>query len=125
MRLQDKVAVITGAASGMGLAMAKLFTQEGARVVAADWNTERLDAAVAAIQQGGGVIMGVQGNIADQAVAEGLVDAAFDAYGRLDILVNNAGVMDYMHGVGEMPDDMKALPLIERSFFVPAITQCW
>lgn len=106
MRLQDKVAVITGAASGMGLAMAKLFTQEGARVVAADWNAERLDAAVTAIQQSGGVIMGVQGNIADQAVAEGLVDAAFDAYGRLDILVNNAGVMDYMHGVGEMPDDI-------------------
>jgi len=106
MRLQNKVAVITGAASGMGLAMAKLFTQEGAKVIAADWNAERLDAAVANIQQNGGMITGVQGNIADQATAEHLVDLAFETYGRLDTLVNNAGVMDYMHGVGEMPDDI-------------------
>ena len=106
MRLQDKVAVITGAASGMGLAMAQLFTKEGAKVVGADWNAERLDAAVASIQESGGTIVGVQGNIADQATAEHLVDFAFDTYGRLDILCNNAGVMDYMHGVGEMPDDI-------------------
>jgi NAD(P)-dependent dehydrogenase (short-subunit alcohol dehydrogenase family) len=63
MRLQDKVAVITGAASGTGLAMAQLFTKEGAKVVAADWNAERLDAAVASIQKDGGTIVGVQGNI--------------------------------------------------------------
>jgi NAD(P)-dependent dehydrogenase (short-subunit alcohol dehydrogenase family) len=106
MRLQDKVAVITGAASGMGLAMAQLFTKEGAKVIAADWNVERLDAAVASIKKDGGTIVGVQGNIADQATAEHLVDFAFDTYGRLDILCNNAGVMDYMHGVGEMPDDI-------------------
>jgi NAD(P)-dependent dehydrogenase (short-subunit alcohol dehydrogenase family) len=106
MRLPDKVAVITGAASGMGLAMAQLFTKEGAKVVAADWNAERLDAAVADVQESGGTIIGVQGNIADQATAEHLIDVAFDTYGRLDILCNNAGVMDYMHGVGEMPDDI-------------------
>lgn len=106
MRLENKVVVITGAASGMGLAMAKLFTQEGAKVVAADWNAERLDAAVASIQQDGGMITGVPGNIADQAAAEHLVYLAFETYGRLDALVNNAGVMDYMHGVGEMPDDI-------------------
>ena len=106
MRLQDKVAVITGAASGMGLAMAQLFTKEGAKVVAGDWNVGRLDMAVTNIQKSGGTIIGVQGNIADQATAEHLVDLAFDTYGRLDILCNNAGVMDYMHGVGEMPDDI-------------------
>ena len=106
MRLQDKVAVITGAASGMGLAMATLFSKEGAKIVAGDWNAERLDTAVASIRESGGTITGVQGNIAEQAAAEHLVDLAFDTYGRLDILVNNAGVMDYMHGVGEMPDDI-------------------
>jgi NAD(P)-dependent dehydrogenase (short-subunit alcohol dehydrogenase family) len=106
MRLQDKVAVITGAGSGMGLAMAQLFTKEGAKVVAGDWNAERLDTAVASIRESGGTIVGVQGNIADQATAEHLVDIAFDTYSRLDILCNNAGVMDYMHGVGEMPDDI-------------------
>ena len=106
MRLQNKVAVITGAASGMGLAMAELFTKEGAKVVAGDWNGERLEAAVAKIKQNGGEIIGVQGNIADQATAEQLVDTAYEKFGRLDILVNNAGVMDYMHGVGDMPDDI-------------------
>jgi NAD(P)-dependent dehydrogenase (short-subunit alcohol dehydrogenase family) len=106
MRLQDKVAVITGAASGMGLAMATRFAAEGARVIAGDWNAQRLDAAVARIQADGGTITGAQGNIADQETAEHLIDLALSTYGRLDILCNNAGVMDYMQGVGELSDDI-------------------
>jgi NAD(P)-dependent dehydrogenase (short-subunit alcohol dehydrogenase family) len=106
MRLQGKVAVITGAGSGIGLAMATLFATEGASIVAGDWNAQRLDAAVAGIQASGGAIVGAQGNIADQATAEGLVDLALTTYGHLDILCNNAGVMDYMQGVGELSDDI-------------------
>ena len=106
MRLQDKVVVITGAGSGMGLAMATRFATEGASVVAGDWNKERLNAAVAAIQADGGRIVGAQGDIADQATAEGLIDLAVETYGRLDVLCNNAGVMDYMQGVGELADDI-------------------
>ena len=106
MRLENKVAVITGAASGIGLAIATCFAAEGASVVAGDWNGERLAAAVANIQASGGKIAGAPGNIADQAAAEGLVDLAISTYGRLDILVNNAGVMDYMQGVGELSDDI-------------------
>jgi NAD(P)-dependent dehydrogenase (short-subunit alcohol dehydrogenase family) len=106
MRLEGKVAVITGAASGIGLAMAKRFTAEGARVVAGDWNAERLKDAVASIQSAGGTITGAQGNIADQATAEGLVDLAVSTYGGLDVLCNNAGVMDYMQGVGELSDEI-------------------
>jgi NAD(P)-dependent dehydrogenase (short-subunit alcohol dehydrogenase family) len=106
MRLDGKVAVITGAGSGMGLAMAKRFAAEGAKVVAGDWNGKRLDEAVASIRQSGGTIVGAQGNIADQATAEGLVDLAVSTYGRIDILVNNAGVMDFMQGVGELSDDI-------------------
>ena len=106
MRLRDKVAVITGAGSGMGLAMAKRFAAEGAKVIAADWNAERLDAALEDIRGGGGTILGAQGNIADQATAEGLIDLAVSTHGRIDVLVNNAGVMDYMQGVGELSDDM-------------------
>ena len=56
MRLQGKVTVITGAGSGMGLAMATLFAAEVASVVAGDWNGERLDAAVASIKESGGTI---------------------------------------------------------------------
>ena len=106
MRLEGKVAIITGAASGMGLAMATRFTAEGASVVAADWNAERLESAVASIRAAGGKIVGSQGNIADQATAEGLIDLAVTTYGRLDILCNNAGVMDYMQGVGELSDEV-------------------
>jgi NAD(P)-dependent dehydrogenase (short-subunit alcohol dehydrogenase family) len=106
MRLHDTVAVITGAGSGIGLATAKRFAAEGARVVAGDWNAARLEAAVATIRHSGGTIAAAQGNIADRAAAEGLVDLAVATYGRIDVLVNNAGVMDYMQGVGELSDDV-------------------
>jgi NAD(P)-dependent dehydrogenase (short-subunit alcohol dehydrogenase family) len=106
MRLEGKVAVITGAGSGMGLAMAQRFAAEGARVIAGDWNGERLDQAVATIRAAGGTIAGARGNIADQSTAEGLIDLALSTHGRIDVLVNNAGVMDYMQGVGELSDDI-------------------
>jgi NAD(P)-dependent dehydrogenase (short-subunit alcohol dehydrogenase family) len=106
MRLNDKIAVITGAGSGIGRAMASMFAAEGATIVAGDWNGQRLDEVVAAITASGGTIVGAQGNIADQPTAEGLIDLAISTYGRLDILCNNAGVMDYMQGVGEMSDDI-------------------
>jgi NAD(P)-dependent dehydrogenase (short-subunit alcohol dehydrogenase family) len=86
--------------------MAQRFAAEGARVVAADWNAERLDAAVAAITENGGTVVGAPGNIAEQAAAEGLIDQAVSTFGRLDVLVNNAGVMDYMAGVGELSDEV-------------------
>lgn len=106
MQLQGKVAVITGAASGIGLAIANRFSTEGASIVAGDWNGERLEAAVAKIKAAGGKIVSAQGNIGDQDSAESLVHQAVSAFGSLDILVNNAGVMDYMQGVGELSDDI-------------------
>ena len=106
MRFADKRVLVTGAASGMGLAMVTRFAAEGASVVAADWNGERLDAAVAKIQADGGAIVGVQGDISDEATAAGLIDRAVETYGRLDVLCNNAGVMDYMQGVGELADEI-------------------
>ncbi len=106
MRLAGKTAVITGAASGIGLAIATRFAAEGAAIVAGDWNAARLDAAVEAIRAAGGTIVGRQGNIAERAAAEELVDLAVASHGRLDILCNNAGVMDYMQGVGELDDEV-------------------
>ena len=106
MRLRGKVAVITGAGSGMGLAVATRFAAEGASVVAGDWNLPRLEAAVAAIQAVGGTIVAAHGNIAEQATAENLVEVAMRTHGRVDVLCNNAGVMDYMQGVAELSDDI-------------------
>lgn len=105
-RLRGKAAVITGAGSGIGRAIAACFAAEGASVIAGDWNAARLDDAVKAIQAAGGVIEGQHGNIAEQQAAEGLVDLALSRHGRIDLLVNNAGVMDYMQGVGEMSDEI-------------------
>lgn len=106
MRLSGKTAVITGAASGIGLAIATRFATEGASVVAGDWNAERLAAAVEAIRAAGGTIVGQPGDIADRPTAENLIDLAVATHGRLDVLCNNAGVMDYMQGVGELDDEV-------------------
>lgn len=105
-RLEGKVAIITGAGSGMGLAMATLFAKEGAKVVAGEWNDKTLAQVVADVQAAGGEITGLRVNVANQAEAESLVDKAVGAYGRLDILCNNAGVMDLMAGVAEVTDEI-------------------
>lgn len=106
MRLHDKVSVITGAASGMGRAMAELFAREGAIVVAGDVNAPRLAELGSALQAEGRTVRTVTGNIGERADAEMLVQTALDEHGRVDVLVNNAGVMDYMAGVGEVTDDV-------------------
>ena len=106
MRLEGKVAVITGAGSGIGRAMAVRFAAEGARIIAADWNAQRLDEVVATISEAGGIVVSAQGNIANQKTAEGLIDLTVETFGRVDILCNNAGVMDYMQGIGEVSDEI-------------------
>lgn len=90
MRLNGKIAVITGAGSGIGRAMATRFVAEGASIVAGDWNSDRLQELVETIKASGGTVVGAQGNIADQQTAEGLIERAISTYGRLDILCNNA-----------------------------------
>jgi NAD(P)-dependent dehydrogenase (short-subunit alcohol dehydrogenase family) len=102
MRLKDKVAVITGAGSGMGLAMAQLFVKEGARVVAADWHAEAIAKAAADI---GGSIVGVTANVADEVQCTGMIDRALSEFGRIDILVNNAGVMDLFQSVADLDNE--------------------
>jgi NAD(P)-dependent dehydrogenase (short-subunit alcohol dehydrogenase family) len=106
MRLDGKVAVITGAASGMGRAMANLFAAEGAKVVAADWHQDALDEVVAEVRAAGGEITGAQGNVAHKEDCERLIDTAVASYGRLGILCNNAGIMDEFQGVAELDDDV-------------------
>ena len=87
MRLMNKVAVITGAGSGMGKAMAELFAHEGAKVVCADISGQQ-DAVAAAI---GAAAVPVHCNVAEEAEVERMIATAEDRFGRLDILCNNAG----------------------------------
>ncbi len=105
-RLEGKVAIITGAGSGMGFAMATLFAKEGAKIVAGEWNEKTLSQAVADVRAAGGEITGLKINVAIQAEAESLVDKAVSTYGRLDVLCNNAGVMDLMAGAAEVTDEI-------------------
>jgi len=105
MRLAGKVAVVTGAGSGMGRATALLFAREGAIVVGSDIDPARIEAVTAEATAAGGKMIGVAGDIAKREDAEALVQRAIDEFGRLDVLVNNAGVMDMMEGVANFKDE--------------------
>jgi 3-oxoacyl-[acyl-carrier protein] reductase len=88
MRLQGKIAIVTGAASGFGEGIARRFAAEGARVVAADMN---LDGARRLAAEIGGGAVAVGGDVSQGADVEAIVAAATQAFGGLDIVVNNAG----------------------------------
>lgn len=90
--MRDKVAIITGAASGIGLASVIKFAQEGAKIVAVDINEAQNHDAVEALKADGGAAVSVQGDVSDPETARVMIKAAVDTYGRLDILFNNAGI---------------------------------
>ena len=93
MRLEGKVAIVTGSSSGLGRAIAVLFAKEGARVVVnADRNVAGGEETVGMIKKAGGEAIFVKASVAVSKDCKRLVQTAVDTYGRLDILVNNAGV---------------------------------
>ena len=93
MRLENKVAIVTGSTSGMGRATAKLFAKEGAKVVVTGRNEERAKAVVDDIKADGGEAIYVLGDAADMDFCEKIVQTTLDTYGTIDILVNNAGML--------------------------------
>jgi NAD(P)-dependent dehydrogenase (short-subunit alcohol dehydrogenase family) len=105
MKLKDKVAIVTGAASGMGKAIAKLYAQEGAKIIVSDLNLEGAEAVVKEIIEDNGIAKAVQVNVAKQEDIDYMIDTAVQEYGTLDILVNNAGIMDGFEPVEDILDE--------------------
>lgn len=101
MRLKDKVAVITGGGSGMGLAGVRLFAEEGARVVVADLDGVAAKEAAAAVSATGGQAVAVEADVATLEGNQAIVDAAVETYGGLDVFWANAGVAAAMSPVSE------------------------
>ncbi len=91
-RLKDKVAIVTGAGSGIGRAMAKLFAEEGAKVVAADYNEETANETAQMITTAGGQAVSSKTDVSKDDQVEAMVKLAVTSFGGLDIIANNAGV---------------------------------
>lgn len=106
MRLQGKTAIVTGAASGIGKAIAVLYAKEGANVVISDLNEQGARQTAAEINDAGGKAIAVRTNVAEQADIDNLFDETLKAFGTLDILVNNAGIMDGFEPVCEVTDEL-------------------
>src|SRR5580704_16824176 len=90
MRLKDKVAIVTGASSGIGQATAELFAEEGAKVVLADIDVENGEATAAGIRNRGGHAKFVKADISRDADAKRITDETLAAFGTVNVLVNDA-----------------------------------
>jgi 3-hydroxybutyrate dehydrogenase len=102
MKLKDKAAIVTGAASGIGKEIAAVYAREGAQVAIADLNRDAAEAAAAEIRGAGGRAMGVAMDVTDEAAVKAGVAAVASKLGGVDILVSNAGIQ-IVHPLDEFP----------------------
>jgi NAD(P)-dependent dehydrogenase (short-subunit alcohol dehydrogenase family) len=105
MRLREKVAIVTGAGTGIGKAIAIRFAREGARVVVNGRRAGPLDAVVDEIVQGDGTALSVVGDVTRATDVERMVRATVGSFGRLDVLVNNAGTIPERGAVGDLTEE--------------------
>ncbi|MEM7223345.1 MAG: SDR family oxidoreductase [Pseudomonadota bacterium] len=101
--LQGKVAIVTGASSGIGRATARLFAQEGAKLVLCGRRREALEHLVAEIESGGGAATAHVGDVRQESHAQAAVELAVESNGGLDIAFNNAGTLGALGPAAEMP----------------------
>lgn len=106
MKLKDKAAIITGAASGMGRSMSYLYAKEGAKVIAADVNPSGIESLLEEVRDFPGEITPYKVDVSKREEVEGMINFAVEKYGKLNILINNAGIMDGMMPVGELTDEL-------------------
>lgn len=100
MQLENKVALITGASSGIGAATAKLFAAQGAKVILGARRKPELNDVAQKIEQNGGTAIAIVGDVQDEQYSQTLVDAAVEQFGGLDIAFNNAGTLG---ALGDLP----------------------
>ena len=103
MRLKDKVAVVTGAAQGIGKSIADRFTEEGASVTLCDVNAEKLETVAAEITKQGGTCQVCSGDIVDRDFVKAMVDRTVENFGGLNIMINNASITrdEILHNMTE------------------------
>lgn len=104
-RLQDKIAIVTGANSGIGLATARLFAKEGAKLVLAARRQELTEQVAAEIRAAGGEAVAVAADVSSAEDCRRVVEAAIASFGRIDVLVNNAGIADRHMPIDECTED--------------------
>ena len=104
-RLEDKVAIITGAGTGIGEAIAHKFVREGARVVVNSLPGDPVEDVANAIREKGGEAVAYIGDVSDEGHAIQCVQTAIDAFGKLDVLVNNAGIHYGYAEIDQFPVD--------------------
>jgi 3-oxoacyl-[acyl-carrier protein] reductase len=105
-RLEGRIALITGAASGIGRAQALLFAREGAAVVAADLNGDGAEQVVSEIQAAGGTGLAVKMDVSDEQSVRAAVETAVARFGRIDILSNTAGTFDHYRQTLDTPREL-------------------
>lgn len=96
MSLKDKVAIVTGAAKGIGWGIATVFAKQGAKVVVVDWDADTGKKTAAEINDSGGDAIFVECDVSNEEQVKATIQATLDKYGQIDILVNNAGIGVYM-----------------------------
>lgn len=122
-QLSQKVALVTGAGSGIGKAIAKLFAEQGAKVMLTDIHQSNIEAVAAEIRANGGMVACIAADISVKGDVQLVMKYVHNTFGTLDILVNNAGVMDNFTPVTDVTDELweKVIGTNLNVVFLPAV----